>query len=490
MKKRKRKGISEEEKRARGEKKQKEKKEEETLRAKRAKAAFVASIAAPAPVPPAAKAAPVQLPPTETRDLELPPNANLSEDPYVQINAPECNGTANFGDIEAVLDDAYEDPKINGEPDSMVMKNYMKAIMKRFQHEDSRDFFKDKKNGPAWLKEYLKNHEYWIRSDCCRWMCHRLGVKFHIRAYYRDVFVWFPDEIGGIAACMPSCPSCKRNTNMQKHSYPMDHPGRRVVTFDSYYYIMSRQYLCTECRDEHKSRRDAANGGSFEKVQYTVMASQDEVLKRLPEDLFYQFPAVLSHKAGLDLTLARSLRPLFDKGLRPYGIASWLLELHALRYFDAHIQYEIRLARHRSLSPAIVRPMFSKFGDRKFYNGAVPSGLYLSQAYKREHKDIRPQLDREMKKISVEQLSIDASAKAPKKLSQYNGKRMYESLQTGTNEIGQIRVQVLAGSDSHEQLNPALMAMANTLEEHGQEGPRIAFSDNPARDEFRVLWRT
>jgi hypothetical protein len=38
----------------------------------------------------------------------------------------------------------------------------------------------------------------------------------------------------------------------------------------------------------------------------------------------------------------------------------------------------------------------------------------------------------------VEQFSIDASAKAPKKLSQYNGKQMYESLQTGTNEIGQI----------------------------------------------------
>jgi hypothetical protein len=86
--------------------------------------------------------------------------------------------------FEVVLDNAYEDLKTNSEPGSTVMKDYMKAIMKDFQHKDSRDAFKEKKNGPAWLKEYLKNHEHWIHSDCCRWMCCKLGIKFHVRAYY------------------------------------------------------------------------------------------------------------------------------------------------------------------------------------------------------------------------------------------------------------------------------------------------------------------
>jgi hypothetical protein len=63
----------------------------------------------------------------------------------------------------------------------------------------------------------------------------------------------------------------------------------------------------------------------------------------------------------------------------------------------------------------------------------------------------------------MEQLNIDASYKAPKKLSQHHGKQVYKTLQTATNEIGQIRVQALTGSDAHEQLDPALTAMSKTM---------------------------
>lgn len=59
---------------------------------------------------------------------------------------------------------------------------------------------------------------------------------------------------------------------------------------------------------------------------------------------------------------------------------------------------------------------------------------------------------------------------------------MYETLQTATNEINQICVQALTGSDSHEQLDPALTAMSKTIEEHGQKGPEIAFTDKPSQD--------
>jgi hypothetical protein len=42
----------------------------------------------------------------------------------------------------------------------------------------------------------------------------------------------------------------------------------------------------------------------------------------------------------------------------------------------------------------------------------------LTQMYKREHEIIHLHLNQENKKISVWQLNIDASVKAPKKLSQ------------------------------------------------------------------------
>jgi hypothetical protein len=268
----------------------------------------------------------------------------------------------------------------------------------------------------------------------------------------------------------------------------LDHPGRRVATFDTYYYIMSRQYLCVDCKKTNDDRKKAAGGQPFEKIQYTTMGYHDESLKNLPKDLFYKFPAVLSHRTGLDRSLAHSLRPLMDRGIRTKGISDWLLELHSLRYTSDYIAYELRLERKLAFSRANDDPpMFSKFNDRKLYNGAVPSSAYLSQVYKKEHESIRPHLNQENKKISMEQLNIDASYKAPKKLSQHHGKRVYETLQTATNEIGQIRVQALTGSDSHEQLDPALTAMSKTMQERGQKGPSIAFTDNPSRDKVFLM---
>lgn len=112
-----------------------------------------------------------------------------------------------------------------------------------------------------------------------------------------------------------------------------------------------------------------------------------------------------------------------DKGLRRDGISDWLLQLHSLNnYINEHILHELRLERQRALILGTTRPMFSKFDDWKKYNGAVHSGKFLAQVYKKEVEDIRPHMDREMKKVSLDQFSIDANAKSPEKLTQHSGK--------------------------------------------------------------------
>ena len=474
-KKRSRRKMTANDKARRNEAKIKKRKQEK----KQKTAAFMSSFHGP---PPVAETAGDEHPEEE---LEEP---SICYEEVTEANA--CNGTMDLGEFQSLFDDDYDndDDGSNASigPGGSIMKEYLRSIMKRFQLEASPNFKKDHPDDHEWLHEYLKDHGYWIRSECCHFMCKKLGIRCRETAYYRDIRVWFPDLEGG-QLCMPACVTCGRNDRVRAHSYPMDHPARRVVAFETHYYIMSRQYLCRGCQADHKERKDKANGEPFEKIQYTMMGSLPEVLRRLPDDMYYKFPAVLTHRAGLDRSLVRSLRPLSDKGLRPEGIASLLLELHALKYTDDVISYELRLERELAFLPEATRPMFSKFDDRNLYNGAVPSGSYLSEVYKSQHEKIRPQLDREMKKVSVDQFSIDASAKAPKKLSQYNGKRMYETLQSGMNEIGQFRVQVLTGSDSHEQLEPALNAMRCTLEEQGKEGPRIVFSDNPARDKAFLM---
>ena len=471
------------------EREKKRRTEERQRREQRARSTFIASMAAkPAPATNNAEDDTVQEPEAHVADIALDTVVQEPEVHFQEIPVNECNGTTDLGNIAAVLDDESEN--FNDMTEDSVMKCYLKAIMNRYKTEDSPDFVKNFPNGELWLQAFLRDHGFWIRSECAQLICRNLGIPFCESAYYRHVRIWFPDAEGGKAMCMPACISCKRTTHVRVHSYPTHHPGRRVVTLDSHIFIMSRQYCCVECKKEHERRKSIAElgGQPFERVQYTFMGYHEEVLRRLPDDLKYKFPAFLTHRTGLHMNIVRSLRPLLDKGLRPEGVSEWLLELHSLKFADDYSVHEVSLERDRTLRPNLQKPMFSKFDDQTQYDGRVPSGSYITSVHKTECERIRPGLDREVKKVSVaDQISIDASSKAPKKLTQHNGKRMYEALQTITNGIGQIRTQTLAGSDSHEQLEPSLSAMKRTLEEHGKEGPALAFTDNPSRDKQFLL---
>jgi hypothetical protein len=185
---------------------------------------------------------------------QTPPEPKIQ---YKEVNANECNGTADLGEIQAAFDDDYDknnDGANAGPMKAGVMKDYMQALMKRYAIEDSMDFKKSHRADTEWLQEFLKNHGYWIRSECAPFLCKKLRIQLHEQAYYRDIRVLFPDVEGGVS-CMPMCLTCKSNMNVRPHSYPMHHPGRRVVTFDSHYFVMSRQYLCKCCQEEHQSEK-------------------------------------------------------------------------------------------------------------------------------------------------------------------------------------------------------------------------------------------
>jgi len=175
--------------------------------------------------------------PDMTPEPEEPePNPELQK--YMKINAHECNGLADLGEIGAAFDDKYDEGLDSTEDGTRVMKTYMQALMKRFETEASPDFVKNHPKDSTWLHEWLKDHGYWIRSECAHTLCRKLGIEKHEESYYRDIRVWFPDIEGG-QNCMPSCVTCERNDQVQPHSYPMDHPGRRVVTFETDFFIMS-----------------------------------------------------------------------------------------------------------------------------------------------------------------------------------------------------------------------------------------------------------
>jgi hypothetical protein len=89
---------------------------------------------------------------------------NEPEIQYEEINMQSSNGTTDLGEIVAVLNDEHECER--NDDDTGIMKEYTRAIMKQYQTEDSPSFQRDEPNGHVWLKEFLKDHGYWIRAEC------------------------------------------------------------------------------------------------------------------------------------------------------------------------------------------------------------------------------------------------------------------------------------------------------------------------------------
>ena len=143
---------------------------------------------------------------------------------YDEVAVNDCCGTADLGNIAAEFDNDWDDG-----PTESVMQAYLKAIMIRFQTEDSPNFRKEHPKGEQWLQEFLANHGFWIRKECAPFLCRKLGIQMSDPAYYRDVRVWFPDAEGGHGMCKPFCVTCKRQTHVRVHGYPTHHPGRRVA---------------------------------------------------------------------------------------------------------------------------------------------------------------------------------------------------------------------------------------------------------------------
>jgi hypothetical protein len=127
------------------------------------------------------------------------------------------------------------------------------------------------------------------------------GTVNKVNKYYlQDIRIWFP-ELEGTMACMPCCPSCGKNDEVRHHAYPIHHPARKIISFDTHYYLMSKEYFCKRCVH-------------LPDVQYTCMGTNAEVIKRMPPHMRRAFPCVLSHCSGLDKKVVRMMRPLSDGG--------------------------------------------------------------------------------------------------------------------------------------------------------------------------------
>jgi hypothetical protein len=305
---------------------------------------------------------------------------------------------------------------------SSVMGHYLHKVYERLGIEVTGKVDDTGVRGDAWLMSHLGENNFWVRAEQARSICKRLNIAFQEPSYYRDIKVWLPQEQFGRSS-KPPCPTCGTAQHVRVKDWP--YPGRRVFTADArgHYFVCTRRYQCDECRKtEHKSTFYGYDAGS---------------LKLLPCGNGDEFPAVLTHRSGVDKALIDLMVPLFDKGIRPHSLSSMLLEIYSKQYYRSYVRRERLLTETQQMQVFLgAKPeMFSSFSDATKYDGAVPTGQFLSGVYKRYVESIRDFLYNEVKKRGAEALHWDVSYKEAKHLGKYHGEPIFHGLVTATNEV-------------------------------------------------------
>ena len=420
----------------------------------------------------------------EDADAVLPPRVELEPQP-IHLNGDDDGSDSDAGEDD---DDDGEDIFDDLEPNGTV-QNYLQHVFERLKEETKQNtlVIVDR-----WLMKLLCENDWLIPSARAEFVCSKLGIEYDEPAYYRDVYVWLPDIRFKED---PRCPQCERPACV--HGWQTQHFGRIIITLYGHYYIISRRYKCNHCEAQAMQLREiaaraaAAHGGTTEDVHrtneshpYTFMGYNTRSRELLPDGLGERFPAFLTHRGGVDMSVLDLMRPLFATGVRPDQIAQLLLELATKKYHREYLQREHKIARERrGLNQTYkLGVLFSEFSDKTKYCGLCPSAKFVSHVYKLFSESIRPHLDREVKKRGADYLRWDVSFKEAKKLCRYRGKPIFKGLVTATNEIGEIRIQFHIVTDGHDQMLNALREFRNTISQHGQPSPTFVFSDKPSDD--------
>ena len=122
-----------------------------------------------------------------------------------------------------VEDDAPDEPATEDGDETIIkgtiMHKYIHSIQDRLQVELSRNFGA---TDEPWLLNLLKASNWWIRKQKFKHVCTKLNLEFEQdqmeSAYFRDVYVWLPDERWG-KEYMPACPECKVNDRVGNNGF-------------------------------------------------------------------------------------------------------------------------------------------------------------------------------------------------------------------------------------------------------------------------------
>lgn len=412
-----------------------------------------------------------------------------AEEIAANLNMPEGGNGELDDEINAEPDDTPAPTKL----DVGIQQEYLRAVHDGLRAQVREDWPALKSK---WMLDHLKDNDFWIKKEQALSIARKLKrdgaeLDLHHPAYYRSIKFWIPEMM--YDGCMPFCPTCKSDEHVKSHGFNSKHIGRQIVGLTENYYIITKRYKCTACektKNEMQKEADKNHPGANIKIKhkYTFMGWDPESLPLMADGRGDEFPAYLTWKAGLDMTLIDMMRALFDKGVRHNAFADMVLELHAKTYTKAYLRYErditvkLRKQEMAGFISETSHEMFSSFNEIEKYNAKVPTAGYFATAYKKFAATLQTHFAKEVKKRGAKTLAVDVSYKEAKHLSQYRGNSIFKGLFTGTNEFGEVRVQHHVVSDAHDQMKPSMEAFKKTTEEYGLPQPDLVSTDDPTRD--------
>ena len=190
-------------------------------------------------------------------------------------------------DIQADLHDDDQIPLMD--QDTSVMGMYLHKVYNRLRQEvQGLDADDCGRIGNTWLMKHLRDNNFWVRVEQAKSICAQLGIPFREPAYYRDIKVWLPKEQFGTSST-PPCPCCHSVKHVGVKDWP--YAGRRVFTADGrgHYFVCTRRYQCSECKNQGEKQ--------------TFYGYDERSLRLLPCGNGDEFPAVLTHRSGVDKKL-------------------------------------------------------------------------------------------------------------------------------------------------------------------------------------------
>ena len=255
----------------------------------------------------------------------------------------------------SVEDDEYFVEDDEDEVEQSVMGCYLKKIQTGL-HEETSQTCQTCIN--RWLFDMVKDYDYRIPSYKAQEVCQELGLDFLLQAYYRDIVVWVPDLHWGAIPCPNGCGAPLSSSGWT------DHTARSVHDLYGHHFVMSKPYICKECKvaEEREKTRASAEGTSQAKkdqITYTWTGTTKAVLDVLPHNCGSHFPAFLTKKSGLDWKIVDLMRPLLS-----YGICPTLSEVRVLEKNETWVEVPLSDAETKILP-----------GTWVFYRKRTPDGI-------------------------------------------------------------------------------------------------------------------